>query len=80
VRDQVEFSAAIQRAMKEKRLTPERLREMLGVSEVMLHKIICGDVIPSRHLEKQMTEILGGFPQTGSSVLQDGARAERLQR
>lgn len=58
MRDQVELSATIQRAMKQKKLTPEQLGKMLGVNAVMLWKIICGDVVPSRHLEKQMIEVL----------------------
>lgn len=28
----------------------------------MLNKIMCGDVVPSRHLEKQMIELLGVEP------------------
>jgi len=59
MRDQVELAAAIQRIMKEKKMTPEELGKKLGVSAVMLNKIICGDVFPSRHLEKQMIEVLG---------------------
>ena len=58
MRDQVELSAAIQSAMKKKKLSPEALGKTLGVSKVMVSKIMCGDVIPSGHLEKQMVEVL----------------------
>ena len=58
MRDQVELSAAIQSAMKKKKLSPEALGKTLGVSTVMVSKIMCGDVIPSGHLEKQMVEVL----------------------
>ena len=57
MRDQVELSAAIQSAMKKKKLSPEALGKTLGVSTIMVGKIMCGDVIPSGHLEKQMIEI-----------------------
>ena len=57
-RDQVELSAAIQRVMREKKLTAEELRKRLGVSAHMLRKIICGEVVRSSHLEKQMIEVL----------------------
>jgi len=58
MRDQVELSAAIQSAMKKKKLSPEALGKTLGVRTVMVSKIMCGDVIPSGHLEKQMVEVL----------------------
>ena len=58
MRDQVELSAAIQSAMKKKKLSPVALGKTLGVSRIMVSKIMCGDVIPSGHLEKQMIEIL----------------------
>ena len=68
MRDQVELSAAIQRVMKEKKLTPEELGKRLGVSAVMLGKIICGDVVPSSHLEKQMMEVLEIKPDRTKSL------------
>ena len=58
MRAQVELSAAIQTAMKKKKLSPEALGKTLGVSAIMVTKIICGEVVPSGHLEKQMIEIL----------------------
>jgi len=58
MRSEVELSAAIQRAMKDKNLGPEELRRKLDVSEVMLQKIISGEVVPSHHLEKEMVEVL----------------------
>jgi ribosome-binding protein aMBF1 (putative translation factor) len=58
MRDQVELAASIQRAMKNKKLSPQELGKKLGVNQVMVTKIICGDVVPSSHLEKQMIHIL----------------------
>ena len=58
MRSKEELSAAIQRAMKDKNLGPEELRRKLDVSEVMLQKIISGEVVPSHHLEKEMVEVL----------------------
>jgi transcriptional regulator with XRE-family HTH domain len=44
--------------MREKKLTPRELGRRLGVSAVMVEKIICGEVVPSSHFEKQMIEVL----------------------
>jgi ribosome-binding protein aMBF1 (putative translation factor) len=63
MKNQVELSAAIQRVMRDQNLSREELGRKLGVSAVMLNKIICGDVVPSRHLEKQMIEVLGIEPE-----------------
>lgn len=58
MRDEIELSAAIQTAMKNNKLSPEALGKTLEVSAIMVNKIICGEVVPSGHLEKQMIEIL----------------------
>jgi transcriptional regulator with XRE-family HTH domain len=63
--------------MREKNLSRERMAELLGVSSVMLDKIMCGDVIPSRHLEKQMVEVLGISRRTLSYM---SARREKKER
>jgi transcriptional regulator with XRE-family HTH domain len=70
MRDQVELSAAIKGAMQKKKLTPDELGKRLGVSPLMVEKIICGDVVPSRHLEKQMIEILEINPERVTSLAQ----------
>jgi len=64
--------------MEKKKRSPDALRKTLGVSAIMVNKIICGDVIPSGHLEKQMIEILeinpdraknlAGRPRRGASA------------
>lgn len=56
--DQVEFSAAIHSAMQEKNLDREALAQKLGVDRMMVDKIMRGDIVPSRHLERQMIEVL----------------------
>jgi transcriptional regulator with XRE-family HTH domain len=63
--------------MREKNLSREGMVELLGVSSLMLDKIICGDVIPSRHLEKQMVEVLGISHRTVSYM---SARREKKER
>ena len=68
MRDQIELSAAIKQAMREKKLSREELGKKLSVNAIMLDKILCGDVAPSRHLEKQMTEILEIEPERVKSL------------
>ena len=68
MRDQVELSAAIRSGMRDKGLTEEELGRKLRVSAVMLNKILCGDVVPSRHLEKQLIEVLGIAPERVSRL------------
>jgi len=62
MRSKEEFSAAIQHAMKDKNIGAEELRRKLDVSEVMLKKIISGEVVPSAHLEKELIEVLSIEP------------------
>jgi ribosome-binding protein aMBF1 (putative translation factor) len=59
VQPEKELSATIQEAMREKSLDREGMAKLLGVSSIMVDKIICGDVVPSEHLQKQMKEVLG---------------------
>lgn len=54
-----ELSCTIRKAMQRKHLTPDGLRQSLGVSGAMVDKILSGDVVPSHHLERQMVELLG---------------------
>jgi transcriptional regulator with XRE-family HTH domain len=44
--------------MQEKNLDREQLAQALGISDVMVDKLLCGDVVPSRYLENQMVEVL----------------------
>ncbi len=53
-----ELAATLRRAMKQKNFTSNQLQETLGVSGVMVEKILAGEVVPSIHLEKQMIELL----------------------
>jgi len=64
MRSNVELSATIRRAMEQKNLDREGLARALGISEVMVNKLLCGDIVPSRHLEKQMVEVLEIEPST----------------
>jgi len=58
VRTEKELAAAIRAAMKRKQLDKNQLAQTLKVTPIMLDKIICGDIVPSAHLEKQMIEVL----------------------
>jgi ribosome-binding protein aMBF1 (putative translation factor) len=59
VRRETELAATIRAAMHDERLKEEDLSKALGISSVMLQKLLCGEVIPSSFLQKQMREILG---------------------
>jgi transcriptional regulator with XRE-family HTH domain len=58
VHSNLELAATIRRAMQQKNLDREQLAQALGISDVMVDKLLCGDVVPSRHLEKRMLEVL----------------------
>jgi len=62
MRSKEELSAAIQRAMKDKNISAEELRRKLDLNDVMLRKIISGEVVPSQHLEKELIEVLNIDP------------------
>ena len=49
----------IHRAMRHKRLERNGLAKLLGMNEIMVNKLLSGEVVPSRHLEKKMIELLG---------------------
>jgi hypothetical protein len=36
-----------------------RIAELLGIGDVMVDKLLCGEIVPSRSLEKQLFEKLG---------------------
>ena len=59
MRSETELAATIRSSMQRKKLKKTDLAKMLGISDVMLEKLVCGEVIPSSHLEKQMKEVLG---------------------
>ncbi len=77
MRSNKELAATIRATMKRKGLTDKALGKALGVSAVMVEKIVCGDVVPSRHLEKQLVEVLG-IPTT--RVAQLAARREQKNK
>lgn len=59
MKSSTELSAMIQAAMREKDLDRQGIAELLGMGDVMVDKLLCGDIVPSRNLEKQMVERLG---------------------
>ncbi len=77
MRSNKELAATIRAAMKRKGMTDKTLGKALGVSTVMVDKIICGDVVPSRHLDKQLIEVLG-IP--SNRVTQLAARREQKSK
>jgi transcriptional regulator with XRE-family HTH domain len=58
-----ELAATIQSVMKAKQLTREHLAEMLGMNRFMVEKLLCGEVIPSTHLERKLIKLLGISPE-----------------
>jgi ribosome-binding protein aMBF1 (putative translation factor) len=59
LRTEKELAGTIRAAMKRKKLTKDHVAQTLKVNPIMLDKILCGDVVPSKHLEKQMIEHFG---------------------
>ena len=58
----VELSTIIRGAMREKNLDRQGIAALLGIGDVMVDKLLCGEIVPSRSLEKQMVEKLGIAP------------------
>jgi transcriptional regulator with XRE-family HTH domain len=56
---ETELAAAVHAAMKKQNLNKSELADRLKLSPVMLEKLLCGKILPSRHLEKQLVEELG---------------------
>ena len=54
-----ELSALIRAAMRDKNLDRQGIATLLGIGDVMVDKVLCGDVVPSRSFEKKMIEKLG---------------------
>jgi ribosome-binding protein aMBF1 (putative translation factor) len=59
MRNENELAAAVRSAMKKRKITKDQLASMLDMHSTMVDKFLCGDIEPSRHLQKQMIEILG---------------------
>jgi ribosome-binding protein aMBF1 (putative translation factor) len=59
LQNEKELDVTIRTAMRKKNLKKDRLARMLGISSTMVEKLVCGEIVPSRHLEKKMIEILG---------------------
>jgi len=54
-----ELAAAVRAAMKKHNLNNEQLAARLNLSPTMIDRLLCGKIVPSRHLEKQLIEALG---------------------
>ena len=52
----------IRAAMRDRNLDRRGIAALLEISEVMVEKLLCGDIVPSAHLEKRMVEKLGIAP------------------
>ena len=74
MRSEKELAAAIRSAMRRHKLTKDQLASKLEISSIMADKLLCGEIEPSRHLEKQMIELLGIREQ---KVLHLGERRKR---
>ena len=58
MQNEKELSVTIRAAMRKKNLKKDQLAQILGISSTMVEKLVCGEIVPSRHLEKKMIEIL----------------------
>lgn len=58
----IELSSIIRAAMRDKNLDRQGIAALLGIGDVMVDKLLCGEIVPSRSLEKQMVEKLGIAP------------------
>ena len=74
MRSQTEFSAMVQQAMRDMGIDEREFANRLGRSETTVQKIMCGDIVPSRHLEKQIVAVLG-IPE--QKIAQLSARRDR---
>lgn len=54
-----ELAATIRAAMRDRNLDRQGIAQLLGIGDVMVDKLLCGDVVPSRSFEKQLVEKLG---------------------
>jgi ribosome-binding protein aMBF1 (putative translation factor) len=59
MRRNTELAETVQTAMDARHLSRNQLAEVLGMNRFMIEKLLCGDIIPSTHLQKQLEEILG---------------------
>ena len=74
MRSQTELAATFYQAMREKNINRQQLTNLLQVHPTMTEKLLCGEVIPSRHLQQRMVEVLG-LPR--EQVTQLASRCER---
>ena len=58
MRNEKELAVTIRTAMRKKNLKEDELARILGISSTMVEKLVCGEIVPSRHLEKKMIEVL----------------------
>lgn len=63
-----ELSVIIRAAMLEKNLDRQGIAALLGIGDVMVDKLLSGEIVPSRSLEKQMVEKLGIAPSRARAV------------
>ena len=62
MRSTIELAAIVRRAMRSRSLDQQGLAKLLGINTIMVDKLLCGDIVPSHSLEKQMVEVLGIAP------------------
>ncbi len=54
-----ELAATIPAAMRDRNLDRQGIAQLLGIGDVMVDRLLCGDIVPSRSFEKQLVEKLG---------------------
>lgn len=56
---ETELAVAVRAAMRKKNLSEDQLAVKLNRSPGVIEKLLCGKVVPSKHLEQQLIETLG---------------------
>ena len=55
---ETELAVVVRSAMREKNLSSEQVARMLNRSPSVIDKLLCGKIVPSKHLEKQLIDVL----------------------
>jgi ribosome-binding protein aMBF1 (putative translation factor) len=49
LQNEKELGVTIRAAMRKKNLNKDQLAQILGISSTMVEKLVCGEIVPSRH-------------------------------
>ena len=72
VESSTDLAAAISAVMRDRKLDRQGMAEVLGIGDVMVDKLLCGEIVASRSLEKQLIEKMGMKPSTARRLTPHG--------